>query len=185
MFAELFKRRSPRASGPGPDRLATSVRDFTPAKILWRQASTKEVLEFELRVYCMKTFQDSIQAELGIDAHGVLIGATVYLQNHRLTVYLGNEFWVPQQLKRKGLGLALISAMVDAFYQAAFGSSVSEKRVFLQGFFVNEGEQFATAVCSGITPTKAKPAEINTERLLNGRKSIRFVTWPTQISQRP
>lgn len=129
----------------------------------------------------MKVCHESVDAELVIDAHGVLVRAVADAQHQRLTVYLGNYFWVPEHLKRKGLGIALISAIVDTFHMAAFGAPHSDKRVFLEGYFVNEGALFAKAICAGISPSKSQPAEILSTRLLAGRKAVRFNAGPGPI----
>lgn len=153
--------------------------EVSPAKYAWHQIGC-EPIHFQIEFSSVK--RDSygeFSAEMKIDHAGIRVGSVAtYAGVGSLVIYLGNFFYVPEQLKRHGLATCLVTALADCFQIAALGTIAPDMPVALEGFFVNEGVLFATALCNGTCPTKGGPVRINQSRLNRARSNLTLLASP-------
>lgn len=122
-------------------------------------------LELTLSFSCMRSEEGTHSVEVRIRDEGLDVQSVVEVNDHRVLVYLGNYFVVPERLQRAGLATACVAAIRQAAQLAVFGQVRHDQRMVLEGYFVGSGEAWALALCGGQLPTKACPAEVRLERL--------------------
>lgn len=118
--------------------------------------------------------------EIRIRDYGLLIDSVVEGNEGQLSIYLGNYFIVPSDLRRVGLATACIAAVRQAFQIAAFGRAMPNQATVLEGYFVGPGQGWALSMCDGRLPTKARPASANLQRLHAAGANLELLELPTE-----
>lgn len=159
--------------------------EVSPAEYVWKHAG-HESIHFQIEFSSIKRdAHGEFSAEMNVDHAGIRVGSVATLAGGILVIYLGNYFFVPEQMKRRGLATGLLAALVDSFQIAALEATVEDMPVFLEGYFINEGVLFAAALCDGICPTKTTPGCISPSRLNRARKNLMILSRPTKLEPTP
>lgn len=171
MLQELrrFFRRSP--AGPSK-RSCVTLKDFSDAEFDWQNDERTHRLQFVVQFRTAKVEESGYAtAELNIDGGGLRAQAVVSEDSRGTTVYLGNYFWVPDDMKRMGIGAAMIVGIAQAWRVAAHGGSIDDTSLRIEGYFVGEGAAFAQAVAE-VPPRKGAPTELRRTVVLRAQRQL-------------
>lgn len=153
--------------------------EFSAAQFNWQSTQDMTPLPLTVKFNIVKTYEDgSSQAELNIDHDGMRAQALVVNNSYGTTVCLGDCFWVPNQMKRKGLATAMVVAIAQAYHFAVYGKLIN-KRLLLEGLFVNEGAAFSKAICE-LAPKKRQASTLREAAVQRAQRQLSLRVAPAR-----